>query len=144
MGVRYPRAVGSIVRAWGPSTVPLACMPCGGLPAAGVVAGRPGGDGLPPWWGASGVRLEKESDQHLNPYRPEGANIGKHGRGYQGSRPGQGTTPKNARYMSRVQDLFQCDARDQQGEFVHAPDCDQHQCFVIEGKKQESKSGGKC
>ena len=41
--VRYPRAVDAGVRAWGPSTVPLACMPCGGLHAAGVVGGRPGG-----------------------------------------------------------------------------------------------------
>ena len=43
VGVRYPLAVGAGVRAWGPSTVPLACMPCGGLPAAGVVGGPPGG-----------------------------------------------------------------------------------------------------
>ena len=39
--VRYPLAVGAVVRAWGPSTVPLACMPCGGLRAAGVTGGRP-------------------------------------------------------------------------------------------------------
>ena len=38
-----PRAVSAGVRAWGPGTVPLACMPCGGLRAAGVVGGLPGG-----------------------------------------------------------------------------------------------------
>ena len=30
-------------RVWGPSTVPSACMPCGGLPAAGALGGRPRG-----------------------------------------------------------------------------------------------------
>ena len=30
VGVRHPRAVGAGVRVWGPSTVPLACMPFGG------------------------------------------------------------------------------------------------------------------
>ena len=49
VGVRYSRAVGADVRAWGPSTVPLACMPCGGLRAAGEAGGRPGGVGLPPF-----------------------------------------------------------------------------------------------
>ena len=38
------------------------------------------------------MALEKESDQHLNNYRPGGGGSG--GKGYQGSRPGQGTTPK--------------------------------------------------
>ena len=52
------------------------------------------------------LALEKESDQHLNAYRPGGGGSGSHGRGYQGHRPGQGTTPKNARIMSNVQDLF--------------------------------------
>ena len=46
--VRYALAVGAGLRAWGPSTVPFACMPCGGLHAARVVKGRPGGGGLPP------------------------------------------------------------------------------------------------
>ena len=49
---------------------------------------------------------EKESDQHLNAYCPGGGGSGCHGRGYQGHRPGQGTTCKNARSMSNVQDLF--------------------------------------
>ena len=43
------------------------------------------------------LALEKESDQHLNNYRPGGGGSGGHGKGYQGSRPGQGTTPKRPR-----------------------------------------------
>ena len=39
------------------------------------------------------LTLQKESDQHLNNYRPGGRGSGGHGKGYQGSRPGQGTTP---------------------------------------------------
>ena len=89
------------------------------------------------------LALEKESDQHLNAYRPRGGDSGSHGRGYQGHRPGQGTTPKNACIMSNVQDLFWCDARDEQGSLLHAPDCDQHDCFVVQGKKQETNTGGK-
>ena len=77
--------------------------------------------------------LEKESDQHLNAYRPGGGGSGSHGRGYQGHRPGQGTTPKNNRIMSNVQDLFWRDARDEQCSLLHAPDCDQHDCFVVQG-----------
>ena len=68
---------------------------------------------------------EKESDQHLNAYRPGGGGYGSHGRGYQGIRPGQGTTLKHARFMSKVQDLFCCDAREEQGFLRHAPDCNQ-------------------
>ena len=40
------------------------------------------------------LALEKESDQHLNAYRPEEGGSGSQGRGYQGPRPGLGTTPK--------------------------------------------------
>ena len=87
--------------------------------------------------------LEKESNQHLNAYRPGGGGSGSHGRGYQGHRPGQGTTPKNALIMSNVQDLFWCDARDEQGSLLHDPDCDQHDCFVVQGTKQETNTGGK-
>ena len=76
------------------------------------------------------LALEKESDQHLNAYRPRGGGSGSHGRGYQGHRPGQGTTPQKARIMSNVQDLFWCDARDEQGSLLHAPDFDQPDCFV--------------
>ena len=32
---------------------------------------------------------EKESDQHLNAYRPGGGNTGNHGSGYQGPRPSE-------------------------------------------------------
>ena len=55
------------------------------------------------------MALEKESDQHLNNYRPGGGGSG--GKGYQGSRPGQGTTPKHAhaRTMENVKELFWCD-----------------------------------
>ena len=45
--------------------------------------------------------------------------------------------------MSNVQDLFLCDTRDEKGGLVHAPDCDQHECFVVQGKKQETNTGGK-
>ena len=45
--------------------------------------------------------------------------------------------------MSNVQDLFWCDARDEQGRLLHAPDCDQRDCFVVQGKKQETNTGGK-
>ena len=59
------------------------------------------------------LALEKESDQHLNNYRPGGEGSGGHGKGYQESRPGQGTTPKHAhaRIMENVKELFWCDAR---------------------------------
>ena len=40
------------------------------------------------------LALEKESEQHLNAYGPGGGGSGSHGKGYQGPRPGQGTTPK--------------------------------------------------
>ena len=89
------------------------------------------------------LALETESDQHLTDYRPGGGGSGSHGRGYQGHQPGQGTTPKNARIMSNVQDLFCCDARNKQGSVLHAPDCDQHDYFVVQGKKQETNTGGK-
>ena len=45
--------------------------------------------------------------------------------------------------MSNVQDLFWCDARDEQRSLLHAPDCDQHDCFVVQGKQQETNNGGK-
>ena len=32
--------------------------------------------------------LERESEQHLNEYRPGGGGSGRHGKGYQGPRPG--------------------------------------------------------
>ena len=39
------------------------------------------------------LELEKESDQHLNAYRPGGGGSGSQGGEYQGHRSGQGTTP---------------------------------------------------
>ena len=90
-----------------------------------------------------GLALEKESDQHLNAYRPGGGGSGSHGKGYQGPRPGQGTTPKHARIMDNVKELFWCDARDEHGHLQHAPDCEQRDCFVVQGKKQETNTGAK-
>ena len=46
--VRYPRAVGAGVWVWGPNTVPLACMPCGGCVPWGWWGAVPGGGGLSP------------------------------------------------------------------------------------------------
>ena len=46
--VRHPRAVGAVVRVWGPSTVPLACMPSEGCVPRGWWGAVPGGGGLPP------------------------------------------------------------------------------------------------
>ena len=48
VGVRHPRAVGAGVWVWGPDTVPLACMPCGGCVPRGWWGAVPGGGGLPP------------------------------------------------------------------------------------------------
>ena len=89
------------------------------------------------------LALETESDQHLNAYRPGGGGSGSQGQGYQGPRPCQGTTPKNARFMSNVQDLFWWDATDEQGCLLHGPDCDQPDCFVFQGKKRDNNTGGK-
>ena len=91
------------------------------------------------------LALEKESDQHLNNYRPGGGGSGGHGKGYQGSRPRQGTTPKHAhvRIMENVKKLFWCDARDEQGHLQHAPDYEQRDCFVVQGKQQEKNTGAK-
>ena len=89
------------------------------------------------------LALEKQSDQHLNNYRPGGGGSGSQGKGYQGSRPGQGTTPKHARIMENVKELCWWDARDEQGHLQHAPDCEQRGCFVVQGKKQETSTGAK-
>ena len=55
------------MRVWGSGTVPLACVPCGGLRAAGLAAeGRSGGAGdLSLLWSASGVR---RCPSHGGPY----------------------------------------------------------------------------
>ena len=91
------------------------------------------------------LALEKDSDQHLSNYCPGGGGCGGHGKGYQGSRPGQGTTPKHAhaRIMENVKELFSCDARDEQGHLQHAPDCEQQNCFVVQGKQREKNTGAK-
>ena len=87
--------------------------------------------------------LEKESDQDLNAYHPGGGGSGSHGKGYQGPRPGQQTTPKHARIMGNVQELFWCDARDEHGHRQHAPDCEQSDCLVLQGKTQVTNTGAK-
>ena len=51
VGVRHPRAVGVGVWVWGPNTVPLACMPCGGCVPRGWWGAVPGGG-----WPATLVR----------------------------------------------------------------------------------------
>ena len=89
------------------------------------------------------LELEKERDQHLNAYRPGGEGSGSHGKGYQGPRHGQGTTPKHTPIMDNVKELFWCDARDEQGHLQHAPDCEQRDCFVVQGKKQETNTSAK-
>ena len=45
--------------------------------------------------------------------------------------------------MENVKELFWCDARDEQGHLQHAPDCEQRDCFVVQGKKQETNTGAK-
>ena len=89
------------------------------------------------------LALEKESDQHLNAYRPGGGGSGSHGKGYQGPRSGQGTTPKHALISDNVNELFWCDARDEHGHLQHAPDCEERDCFLVQGKKQETNTGAK-
>ena len=89
------------------------------------------------------LALEKERDQHLNAYRPGGGGSGSHGKGYQGPRFGQGTTAKHACIMDNVKELFCCDAGHEHGHLQHAPDCEQRDCFVVQGKKQETNTGAK-
>ena len=45
--------------------------------------------------------------------------------------------------MKNTQDRFWCDSGDEKGGPVDAPDCDGHHCFVVQGKKQETNTGGK-
>ena len=52
----------------------------------------------------------------------------------------RGLPPKVARITSNVQELFWCDARDEQGCLLHAPNCDPRNCFVVQGKKQETNT----
>ena len=48
VGVRHPHASDAGVWEWGPITVPLAFMPCGGCVPRGWWGAVPGGGGLPP------------------------------------------------------------------------------------------------
>ena len=82
------------------------------------------------------LALEKESDQHLNAYRPGGGGFGSQGRGYKGHGPGQATTPQKGHIIGNVQDLFWRDAGDEQGSLLHAPDCDQRDCFLSRGRSR--------
>ena len=88
------------------------------------------------------LALEKESHQHLDAYRPGGGGSGSHGKGYQGPRFGQGTTPKHARIMGNVQELFWCDARDEHGHLQHAPDCDPSAPQGVGGELPPPAGGG--
>ena len=45
--------------------------------------------------------------------------------------------------MENVKELFWCDARDEQGHLQHASDCEQRDCFVVQGKQQEKNTGAK-
>ena len=45
--------------------------------------------------------------------------------------------------MDNVKELFWCDARDGHGHLHHAPDCDEHDCFVVHRKRQETNTGAK-
>ena len=45
--------------------------------------------------------------------------------------------------MENVKELFWCDARDEQGHLQHASDCEQGDCFVVQGKQQEKNTGAK-
>ena len=60
-----------------------------------------------------------------------------------GTQTWQGNTPNHARIMGNVQELFWCDARDEHCHLQHAPDCDHRDCFVVQGKKQETNTGAK-
>ena len=43
--------------------------------------------------------------------------------------------------MDNVKGLFWCDARDEHDHLQHAPDCEQRDCFVVQGKKEETNTG---
>ena len=45
--------------------------------------------------------------------------------------------------MDNVKELFLCDARDEHGHPQHASDCEQGDCFVVQGQKQETNTGAK-
>ena len=55
----------------------------------------------------------------------------------------RGLPLKHARIIENVKELLWCDARDEHGHLQHAPDCEQRDCFVVQGKKQESNTVAK-
>ena len=55
----------------------------------------------------------------------------------------RGVPPRQARIMGQVQEFFLCDARGEHGHLQHAPYCNQRDCFVVQGKKQETNTGTK-
>ena len=82
---------------------------------------------------------EKDKDKLLHAYRPRGSSSGNNVFGYQGpQRSGPGQNTKNPRYMSDVQDLFVCHSGDEERGLVHAPDCDMHECFVVQETEAET------
>ena len=38
---------------------------------------------------------------------------------------------------------FWCEAKDESGAVLHAPDCERQQCYVVRAKKQEVNTGSK-
>ena len=84
------------------------------------------------------LALEKEIYQHLNPYRLEEATRRTMAVGINLNLD-KGLSLR----VSSVQDLFWYHARDEQGGLVHAPDCYQHEWLLVQGKKQETHTGGK-
>ena len=87
--------------------------------------------------------LEKESDQHLNAYRPRGGGSESHGKGYQGPRPGQGLPASTPVSWAMSRNSSGVTPETRIGHLQHAPDCDQRDCFVVQGKKQETNTGAK-
>ena len=88
-------------------------------------------------------RWKKKATSTCTPTVVEEAALGAKAERIKDTDHDRGLPPENARIMSNVQDLFWCDARDEQGCLLHAPDCDQRECFVVQGKKQETNTGGK-
>ena len=65
-----------------------------------------------------------------------------HGPGYQVP-PASGLSRKHAPHMSNTHDLFCSYSRDEKGGPVRGSDCDEHQCFAVQGKKQGTNTPGK-
>ena len=86
---------------------------------------------------------KKKATSIRTPTVPEEAAPGAKAEGTKDTDLDRGLPPENARLMTNVRDLFWCDARNEQGCLLHAPDCDQRDCFVVQGKRQETNTGGK-